>query len=474
MSLQVDHKEMIAFQEATNEQEQPQNETELPKEVEPPLQKTEQKEEGENSPIEAQEEQQAVETEVLQQSPRSFSPRPIFIDESIPYMIICCHNQFCLDWNTKQARQVDRYHPRACLSSQLNPCVRSQLWNLRRVLLNSSDLSVPESGTSLSIPVTIETFLLCANESQDTVYATNNGSGNGGNGGTPSFAEVEERALDANIQSHISQWDYAFPMPFLYGKRETHLNQLWRLHHVGNENANTFCIVNQSHGKCLDGNVDLCGHADLNYKSPYLRQFKEQQPIRSQMWKIHPVIAVSYDRIPSGNYLIVNVSNGRCLDSQPDKNGQTSSLHPCVFLGEKSMYNPCLHWHLKAAGNDSYILSPRFDPDTRQLSGKQEINETTTIPFLVHNESLLHVHVEEDVPYRLWKIFAAPGDDTFFIVCTANGLCISGSSYSYPTMEKVDLVDPTATETMWRLIPILKKRQSSRIEIDEIYLETKQ
>lgn len=406
-----------------------------------------------------------------------------------------------------------------------------------------------------------------------------------GSDGDEKNEQGEVLSLDANIQSHISQWDYAFPMPYLYPMRPTHANHQWKLlaipsnpnngNHLKNvvgENAvgenngenengekkqsitNTavryyYAMVNRMHGKCLDGNVDACTHADMNYKSPFLRQYRYsmmspngggggsggsssrnsmecpspqqlQLPPRSQLWKIEPVVfakpypttSVSHignnsnNRcvVPSGHYLIVNVANGRCLDGQPDKNGQVyGSMNPCVFLGEKLMYNPCLHWRLTWNDDDvghggesgrlefgeTVDLTPRFDPEQKQLSGKQSVDESVTIPFLVHFQSLLHV--EDKVSYRRWKLILVPkkgkrrnnsagnddgsdtppvssGDDdegdAYFIVCVENGLCLSGASYSYPTMTRLDLnpvYNPSLEHTMWRLIPIRKKRTSS-------------
>jgi len=337
------------------------------------------------------------------------------------WMITCLYNGLCLDSNTIAAKQCDKTHRRICLSVP-NVCFHKHRWKLKKVTEEEN------------------VFMLI----------------------TDSFIKGEEFSLDGNIQSHIKQWDYAFPSPFLWDVRETHENHHWKLIPVSDNDPYTFFIVNKQHGKCLDGNVDLCDHVDPKFKSPFLTQFNPQKALQGQMWKIQPIIEITQNEIPSGYYLIINVATDQCLDSNVQKAEQTSILTPRIFMGQKTNYNPCLHWFVKGTENNEYVLMPRFEPEAKQLSGK--CNESTELapPSLVNTESLFFSNSNLDLSNqsnRHWKFFPAPSrPNTFLITCVANGLCIDGNNELNqlipPFMSKLDLTDATATTRMWYLKPI--------------------
>ena len=109
------------------------------------------------------------------------------IEGGYDYMVINYQDTVCLDSNTISARQADKTTPRICVSTP-NPCVHSHRWRFE---------ATPTGAFRL---VTLH------------------------------HRRGEELELDGNLQSSVTQWDYAFPSPFLWAVRSNAVN-----HCVSNE-----------------------------------------------------------------------------------------------------------------------------------------------------------------------------------------------------------------------------------------------
>jgi hypothetical protein len=355
---------------------------------------------------------------------RSISFEKTFDDGE--YIITCAANYMCLDANVISARQVDKKTPRVCLSTPPNPCNQSHRWRLEKTMLDSG----------------ITTYRII----------------------TRAYNMNEELELDGNISSHISQWDYSCPSPYLWPLRPNHLNHMWRLVRAPVDKQ-LFYIVNEQHGKCLDGAVEAASHADDNFKSPYFRQYNPQQRIvLSQLWKVHRIREITEASIPPGYYMIVNVENNYCLDSigtsEQTTDGQITKIAPRIFVSSNNRYNPALHWYIGGDTNNQFVLIPRFDPEHRELSGKclSETQSEFFPPHLTHAKSIFYTAGETDHANRRWKLYAAPGiPDAYIIVNMSHGLCLDGNmsvNIQAPFMVRCNLEDEQATSAMWYLKPL--------------------
>jgi len=169
------------------------------------------------------------------------------------YLIVCHSNRMALDGNTALAKQLNQKHRRPWLNNDANFCLPSQYWRL---------VQIDEEIKSYK-----PCFLL----------------------GMMLFT-TEPLCLDGNVSRHIPQVASKYPAPFLWGVRDAPKNHQWLLEPITDRGPNVFALVNCANGKCLDGNVLLCAHADEQHRAPFLAPFRSlAQVLPSQCWELTPV-----------------------------------------------------------------------------------------------------------------------------------------------------------------------------------------